>query len=62
MHPSAGVRDDPESSCEEVARLRLHLSEHSLSELVEKEVLEQDEGENSVRKGGLFSEVWNEIM
>ena len=62
MHPSIEVRDDPESSCEEVARLRLRLSDHSLSELVEKEVLERDEGETGVRKGKRFTEVWNEIM
>ena len=62
MHPSAGVRDDPESSCEEVARLRLQLSEHSLSELVEGEVLERNEDENRVRRGNRFTEVWNDRM
>jgi len=49
MHLSAEVRDDPESFCEEVTRLRLQLSDHSLSELVEKEVLERNEDENRVR-------------
>lgn len=61
MLPSGEVRDDPRSSCEEVARLRLRLSHVSLSELVEKEVLEWDEDENVVRKGKRFTEVWNDI-
>jgi hypothetical protein len=62
MHLSAEVRDDPESFCEEVARLRLQLSDHSLSELVEKEVLERNEDENRVRRGNRFTEVWNDRM
>jgi hypothetical protein len=62
MHLSAEVRDDPESFCEEVTRLRLQLSDHSLSELVEKEVLERNEDENRVRRGNRFTEVWNDRM
>ena len=62
MHPSVDVRDELESSCEEVARLRLRLSDHSLSDLVEKEVLEWNESETRVRKGNRFTEVWNDRM
>jgi hypothetical protein len=62
MHPSTDVRDEPESSCEEVARLRLQLSDHSLSDLVEKEVFEWNESETRVRRGNRFTEVWNDSM
>lgn len=61
MFPSTGVRDGLPSACEEVARLRLRWSNYSLSELVEKDVLERDEDENVVRKGERFTEVWNDI-
>jgi hypothetical protein len=62
MYPSLEVRKDPESSCVEVARLRLQLTDQSLSELVQKGVLERNEGDNGVRKGERFTEVWNDIM
>jgi len=61
MLPSVEVRNDPPSACEEVAQLRLRLSNHSLSELVENAVLERDEDDNVVRKGNQFTEVWNDI-
>lgn len=60
MLPAIGVRDDPPSACEEVARLRLRCSNQSLSELVAKEVLERNEDENVVRKGNRFTEVWKD--
>lgn len=61
MLPSIEARDDLPSACEEVARLRLRLSNRSLSELVENEVLERDEDDNVVRKGEGFTEVWNDM-
>ena len=60
MNSSGEVRDEPPSASEEVARLRLRVSNHSLSELVEKEVLERDEDDSVVRKGERFTEVWND--
>jgi hypothetical protein len=61
MLPSIAVRDDRPSASEEVARLRLQCSDHSLSELVEKDVLERDEDDNVVRKGQRFDEIWSDM-
>lgn len=52
--------DDCPSGCEDVARLRLQLSNYSLSQLVENDVLKRDDENNVVRKGERFTEVWNE--
>jgi len=60
MLPAVESRDDLPSACEEVARLRLRLSNHSLTELVAKDVLERDGDDHVARKGERFTEVWND--
>lgn len=55
-------KDSPPSDTEQVAQLRLHLRERSLSELVNKEIVEYDSEEGVVKEGSRFSKAWAEYQ
>lgn len=52
--PTRISREDPPSADEDVARLRLQLSQKSLEELVKKGLVEWDKKNNVIRKGPGF--------
>lgn len=53
--------DDPPSATEEIARLRLELSDQSLQQLEEDGVVKWDREKHVVRKGPAFEETFAEI-
>lgn len=55
-HSKAGSRNDPPSADEEVAKLRLQLSDWSLSELEQERLVNWNRDEHVVAKGPQFDE------